>query len=79
MKMPVYHTRGGSEPCGQIAFYFLDHELSYGQYCDEIVKLDGTHPKHRELMCCGHCGQLVCIQNQSRPDGFFISALSRDS
>jgi hypothetical protein len=79
MKGPVYHTHGGLEPCGKIAFHFLDHELSYGQYCDEIVELDGSHPKHGELMCCGHCEQLVAIQRHGSPDGFCISALSRDS
>lgn len=59
-KTPIYHTHGGN-PCGRVAFYFLEYEGLHPSYVDEIVLPDGTRPEPDTLLLCGNCQEAVNV------------------
>jgi hypothetical protein len=53
--IPVYHTYNGCR-CSEVCFH-LKHHIENGDIveADNVVYLDGTHPKHGEVLVCGVC------------------------
>ncbi len=46
----------GSNPCGQLAFTFIDDPRGRSMRSADIVMPDGKHPKYCAVIVCGGCG-----------------------